>query len=102
MESCHDSENAEKILYKMRPTELVRVVKPAHKLYVICPVQRLTFITLWLQVDVMKDAYSQGLASDDDDDCVGDEIKPKDVGHNIYILAHQVVIKASLQLDLFV
>ena len=26
MESRHDSENAEKILYKMRPNELVRVV----------------------------------------------------------------------------
>uniref|UniRef100_A0A669F4V7 Inositol 1,4,5-trisphosphate receptor n=1 Tax=Oreochromis niloticus TaxID=8128 RepID=A0A669F4V7_ORENI len=63
MESCHDSENAEKILYKMRPTELV---------------------------DVMKDAYKQGLQSEDDDDGMGDEIKPKDVGHNIYILAHQL------------
>uniref|UniRef100_A0A3Q0QQ57 Inositol 1,4,5-trisphosphate receptor n=1 Tax=Amphilophus citrinellus TaxID=61819 RepID=A0A3Q0QQ57_AMPCI len=63
MESCHDSENAEKILYKMRPTELV---------------------------DVMKDAYSQGLVSEDDEDSVGDEIRPKDVGHNIYILAHQL------------
>uniref|UniRef100_A0A672JC27 Inositol 1,4,5-trisphosphate receptor n=1 Tax=Salarias fasciatus TaxID=181472 RepID=A0A672JC27_SALFA len=64
MESRHDSENAEKILYKMRPTELV---------------------------DVMKEAYTQGLESEDDEDNPGDPIKPKDVGHNIYILAHQVL-----------
>ncbi|KAM7396526.1 hypothetical protein PAMP_019560 [Pampus punctatissimus] len=63
MESRHDSENAEKILYKMRPTELV---------------------------DVMKEAYAQGLESEVDEDSVGDQIKPKDVGHNIYILAHQL------------
>ncbi|KAM4619267.1 inositol 1,4,5-trisphosphate-gated calcium channel ITPR2 [Polymixia lowei] len=63
MESRHDSENAEKILYKMRPNELV---------------------------DVMKEAYAQGLQSEADGDSVGDLIKPKDVGHNIYILAHQL------------
>ncbi|XP_030281751.1 inositol 1,4,5-trisphosphate receptor type 2 [Sparus aurata] len=63
MESRHDSENAEKILYKMRPTELV---------------------------DVMKEAYAQGLESEEDEDSVGDQIKPRDVGHNIYILAHQL------------
>uniref|UniRef100_A0AAQ4QRC1 Inositol 1,4,5-trisphosphate receptor n=1 Tax=Gasterosteus aculeatus aculeatus TaxID=481459 RepID=A0AAQ4QRC1_GASAC len=63
MESRHDSENAEKILYKMRPTELV---------------------------DVMKEAYAQGIECEDDEDSVGDRIKPRDVGHNIYILAHQL------------
>ncbi|XP_034541174.1 inositol 1,4,5-trisphosphate receptor type 2 isoform X3 [Notolabrus celidotus] len=63
MESRHDSENAEKILYKMRPTELV---------------------------DVMKEAYAQGLESEEDEDSAGDLIKPRDVGHNIYILAHQL------------
>uniref|UniRef100_A0A8D3CD10 Inositol 1,4,5-trisphosphate receptor n=1 Tax=Scophthalmus maximus TaxID=52904 RepID=A0A8D3CD10_SCOMX len=63
MESRHDSENSEKILYKMRPNELV---------------------------DVMKEAYTQGLESEEDGDSVGDQIKPRDVGHNIYILAHQL------------
>uniref|UniRef100_A0A8C6SHK6 Inositol 1,4,5-trisphosphate receptor n=1 Tax=Neogobius melanostomus TaxID=47308 RepID=A0A8C6SHK6_9GOBI len=63
MESRHDSENAEKILYKMRPTELV---------------------------DVMKEAYTQGLENEEEEDTVGDQIKPRDVGHNIYILAHQL------------
>ncbi|XP_041852186.1 inositol 1,4,5-trisphosphate receptor type 2 [Melanotaenia boesemani] len=63
MESRHDSENAEKILDKMRPTELV---------------------------DVMKEAYTQGLESEENEDSSGDLIKPRDVGHNIYILAHQL------------
>uniref|UniRef100_A0A7N6BBH0 Inositol 1,4,5-trisphosphate receptor n=1 Tax=Anabas testudineus TaxID=64144 RepID=A0A7N6BBH0_ANATE len=63
MESRQDSENAEKILCKMRPTELV---------------------------DVMKEAYAQGLDGEEDEDGVGDQIKPRDVGHNIYILAHQL------------
>lgn len=39
----------------------------------------------------MKEAYAQGLESEEDKDSVGDKIKPKDVGHNIYILAHQVL-----------
>uniref|UniRef100_A0A671X7H5 Inositol 1,4,5-trisphosphate receptor n=1 Tax=Sparus aurata TaxID=8175 RepID=A0A671X7H5_SPAAU len=42
-------------------------------------------------VDVMKEAYAQGLESEEDEDSVGDQIKPRDVGHNIYILAHQVI-----------
>ncbi|KAM9807824.1 inositol 1,4,5-trisphosphate-gated calcium channel ITPR2 [Neosynchiropus ocellatus] len=63
MESRHDSENAEKILYKMRPNELV---------------------------DVMKEAYNQGLESEEEGDGTGDQINAKDVGHNIYILAHQL------------
>ncbi|XP_066561476.1 inositol 1,4,5-trisphosphate receptor type 2 isoform X1 [Amia ocellicauda] len=63
MESRHDSENAEKILYKMRPNELV---------------------------GVMKDAYIQGLENENEEDSWGDQILPKDVGHNMYILAHQL------------
>lgn len=43
-----------------------------------------------LQVDVMKEAYAQGVEAELDHECVGDQIKCKDVGHNIYILAHQV------------
>ncbi|XP_056117184.1 inositol 1,4,5-trisphosphate receptor type 2 isoform X2 [Rhinichthys klamathensis goyatoka] len=62
MESRHDSENAEKILYKMRPNELV---------------------------DVMKEAYVQGEESEIYQE-TSDQIKPKDVGHNIFILAHQL------------
>lgn len=39
----------------------------------------------------MKEAYTKGLESEEDEDSVGDMIKPRDVGHNIYILAHQVI-----------
>lgn len=42
------------------------------------------------QVDVIKEAYLQGVESEVDGEVSGDEISPKDVGHNIYILAHQV------------
>ncbi|KFU94560.1 Inositol 1,4,5-trisphosphate receptor type 2, partial [Chaetura pelagica] len=63
MESRHDSENAERILFNMRPRELV---------------------------DVMKNAYNQGLECDHEEENGDDGISPKDVGHNIYILAHQV------------
>uniref|UniRef100_A0A4W6FGJ2 Inositol 1,4,5-trisphosphate receptor n=1 Tax=Lates calcarifer TaxID=8187 RepID=A0A4W6FGJ2_LATCA len=62
MESRHDSENAERILYNMRPKELVEVIKKAY-----------------LQGEEEHDAAS-----------------PRNVGHNIYILAHQVCC-SSLQ-----
>uniref|UniRef100_A0A8C3V7A3 Inositol 1,4,5-trisphosphate receptor n=1 Tax=Catharus ustulatus TaxID=91951 RepID=A0A8C3V7A3_CATUS len=62
MESRQDSENAERILFNMRPRELV---------------------------DVMKNAYNQGLECDHEEENGDDGISPKDVGHNIYILAHQ-------------
>uniref|UniRef100_A0A8B9Q1C3 Inositol 1,4,5-trisphosphate receptor n=1 Tax=Apteryx owenii TaxID=8824 RepID=A0A8B9Q1C3_APTOW len=65
MESRHDSENAERILFNMRPRELV---------------------------DVMKNAYNQGLECDHEEENGDDGISPKDVGHNIYILAHQVCL----------
>ena len=39
----------------------------------------------------MKNAYNQGLECDQSSDEGGDDgVSPKDVGHNIYILAHQV------------
>uniref|UniRef100_A0A8C5UJB0 Inositol 1,4,5-trisphosphate receptor n=1 Tax=Malurus cyaneus samueli TaxID=2593467 RepID=A0A8C5UJB0_9PASS len=65
MESRQDSENAERILFNMRPRELV---------------------------DVMKNAYNQGLECDHEEENADDGISPKDVGHNIYILAHQVCL----------
>lgn len=63
MESRHDSENAERILYNMRPGELV---------------------------DVIKGAYNQALESDHDEPGLEDQVSPRAVGHNIYILAHQL------------
>nr|XP_032819189.1 LOW QUALITY PROTEIN: inositol 1,4,5-trisphosphate receptor type 1-like [Petromyzon marinus] len=63
MESRHDSENAERILYNMRPKELVAVIKKAY--------------------------HQEGEESEDG---VVEEqsTSPKEVGHNIYILAHQL------------
>ncbi|KAE8613073.1 hypothetical protein XENTR_v10007556 [Xenopus tropicalis] len=63
MESRHDSENAERILYNMRPAELV---------------------------DVIKTAFNQGLEGDNEEHGPEDQVSPKAVGHNIYILAHQL------------
>ncbi|XP_039693876.1 inositol 1,4,5-trisphosphate-gated calcium channel ITPR1 isoform X5 [Pteropus medius] len=64
MESRHDSENAERILYNMRPKELVEVIKKA---------------------------YMQGEVEFEDGES-GEEgaASPRNVGHNIYILAHQL------------
>ncbi|XP_069383557.1 inositol 1,4,5-trisphosphate-gated calcium channel ITPR3 isoform X2 [Paralichthys olivaceus] len=59
MESRHDSENAERILFNLRPQELVEVIKKA---------------------------YHQ----DQDSECEGVEVSPREVGHNIYILAQQL------------
>ncbi|KAI1892732.1 hypothetical protein AGOR_G00136570 [Albula goreensis] len=67
MESRHDSENAERILYNMRPKELV---------------------------DVIKKAYLQGEVEfeDPEEEENGEDhaASPRNVGHNIYILAHQL------------
>ncbi|XP_030632117.1 inositol 1,4,5-trisphosphate receptor type 1 [Chanos chanos] len=68
MESRHDSENAERILYNMRPKELVEVIKKA---------------------------YMQGEieVEQPEEDKEGEEehaASPRNVGHNIYILAHQL------------
>lgn len=39
----------------------------------------------------MKEVYAQGLESEEDEDNIGSQITSRDVGHNIYILAHQVI-----------
>ncbi|MBN3295152.1 ITPR3 protein, partial [Amia calva] len=57
MESRHDNENAERILFNLRPQELIEVIKKA---------------------------YHQ------EKDCEGGEVSPREVGHNIYILALQL------------
>ncbi|XP_026713151.1 inositol 1,4,5-trisphosphate receptor type 1 isoform X9 [Athene cunicularia] len=64
MESRHDSENAERILYNMRPKELVEVIKKAY---------------LQGEVDFEDGENGEDLAA-----------SPRNVGHNIYILAHQL------------
>uniref|UniRef100_H2MBM2 Inositol 1,4,5-trisphosphate receptor n=1 Tax=Oryzias latipes TaxID=8090 RepID=H2MBM2_ORYLA len=63
MESRHDSENAERILYNMRPKELVRL---------------------------MSLASSHGEPQEGEDGEEEHSASPRNVGHNIYILAHQL------------
>uniref|UniRef100_A0A8B9LAA2 Inositol 1,4,5-trisphosphate receptor n=1 Tax=Astyanax mexicanus TaxID=7994 RepID=A0A8B9LAA2_ASTMX len=57
MESRHDSENAERILFNLRPRELVEVIKKAY---------------------LQECEYDEA------------EVSPREVGHNIYILALQL------------
>ncbi|KAK6175051.1 hypothetical protein SNE40_013589 [Patella caerulea] len=64
MESRHDSENAERILYNMSPKQLVDVAKQAF--------------------------HSEDAVEDDEEDDEEREASPKAVGHNIFILAHQL------------
>ncbi|XP_062255955.1 inositol 1,4,5-trisphosphate receptor type 1 [Platichthys flesus] len=71
MESRHDSENAERILYNMRPKELVEVIKKAY-----------------LQGEVeFEDAKEE---EENEEEEEHDAASPRNVGHNIYILAHQL------------
>ncbi|XP_039654673.1 inositol 1,4,5-trisphosphate receptor type 1 isoform X1 [Perca fluviatilis] len=71
MESRHDSENAERILYNMRPKELVEVIKKAY-----------------LQGEVeFEDTREE---EDNGEEEEHDAASPRNVGHNIYILAHQL------------
>lgn len=67
MESRGDSENAERILYNMNPRQLVEVACRAYH-----------------QEDAIEDDDEE---ADPDDDI---SVSPKEVGHNIYILCHQL------------
>lgn len=92
MESRHDSENAERILYNMRPKELVcmQCCKPLHVFE-----RMFLWWHAFLQVEVIKKAYMQGEIEVEEPQEGEDEeeehsASPRNVGHNIYILAHQV------------
>ncbi|KAK0153640.1 Inositol 1,4,5-trisphosphate receptor type 3 [Merluccius polli] len=67
MESRHDSENAERILFNLRPRELLEVIKKA---------------------------YHQ------ESEFEGGEVSPREVGHNIYILALQLARHNKVLLNL--
>ncbi|CDQ61666.1 unnamed protein product [Oncorhynchus mykiss] len=69
MESRHDSENAERILYNMRPKELVEVIKKAY---------------------MQGEVEPEEPAEEDEDGEEEHAASPRNVGHNIYILAHQL------------
>lgn len=108
MESRHDSENAERILYNMRPKELVRKLQNRLRsdFFVCCCCRSHLYSNsaihssgnVSFQVEVIKKAYLQGEVEfedtkeeeDNGDDEEHDAASPRNVGHNIYILAHQV------------
>eukprot|EP00058_Branchiostoma_floridae_P014304 XP_002599792.1 hypothetical protein BRAFLDRAFT_70263 [Branchiostoma floridae] len=69
MESRHDSENAERILYNVSPKQLVDVIKRAY-----------------MQEEMKEDEEDEESEEDEEED----KVSPKEVGHNIYILAHQL------------
>ncbi|XP_054164139.1 inositol 1,4,5-trisphosphate receptor-like isoform X3 [Oppia nitens] len=69
MESRADSENAERILFNMIPKQLVEVTCNAFH-----------------QIEDISDEIDSFSDIDDNDDVVN----PKEVGHNIYILCHQL------------
>lgn len=74
MESRGDSENAERILYNMNPKQLIDVA---------CRAYHQDFIDM-----NETDDLSHGDLVDDEDILNG--VSPKEVGHNIYILCHQL------------
>lgn len=72
MESRGDSENAERILYNMNPKQLIDVACRAfHQEEVL-----------------LDDQDTDDLNGAEDNDDIG--VSPKEVGHNIYILCHQL------------
>lgn len=90
MESRGDSENAERILYNMNPKQLVRSILFNTNCFIII----INFVLYFLQVDVACRAYHQEILDDDDNhedaNDLDDIVSPKEVGHNIYILCHQL------------
>ncbi|XP_061187353.1 inositol 1,4,5-trisphosphate receptor type 1-like isoform X2 [Saccostrea echinata] len=88
MESRHDSENAERILYNMNPKQLVESLGVVFKL----ATQDGSVVS---KVDIAKNAFHQEASIDDDDEEEGKEASPKDVGHNIYILATQLSLHSE-------
>lgn len=68
MESRGDSENAERILYNMNPKQLIDVACRAFH-----------------QEELLDDNDNEDFNQDDDTG-----VSPKEVGHNIYILCHQL------------
>ncbi|XP_046681904.1 inositol 1,4,5-trisphosphate receptor isoform X6 [Homalodisca vitripennis] len=68
MESRGDSENAERILYNMNPKQLVDVACRAFH----------------------QEPLDDGVDTDDSSTEGEDGVSPKEVGHNIYILCHQL------------
>ncbi|XP_076048925.1 inositol 1,4,5,-trisphosphate receptor isoform X4 [Oratosquilla oratoria] len=81
MESRADSENAERILQNMNPEQLMES---------LCSV----YVLFESKLEVVCKAYHQESLDDEEvyDDEIADDdgVSPKEVGHNIYILCHQL------------
>ncbi|XP_055630280.1 inositol 1,4,5-trisphosphate receptor isoform X3 [Toxorhynchites rutilus septentrionalis] len=101
MESRGDSENAERILANMNPKQLIDVACRAYH-------QDENILLLLNQSDGNGDdnySIKHDLGDDqNDDDDVG--VSPKEVGHNIYILCHQLAqhnkeLAGLLKIDTF-
>ena len=73
MESRGDSENAERILYNMNPKQLVEVACKAYH-----------------QEEMIDDNDGDDDAVDNEHDDEDVSVSPREVGHNIYILCHQL------------
>ncbi|XP_071158976.1 inositol 1,4,5-trisphosphate-gated calcium channel ITPR1-like isoform X6 [Mytilus edulis] len=89
MESRHDSENAERILYSMNSKQLVDALGVVFKQ----AVDDGLITNFHNKVDIAKNAFHQeDSVNDDEEDDEEREASPKAVGHNIYILATQLAL----------
>ncbi|CAG0888142.1 unnamed protein product, partial [Cyprideis torosa] len=80
MESRGDSENSERILSNMNPRQLLEVACKA-------------FHQESLEEDgtgAAGDRYPLGVAEELEEEAAEDGVSPKEVGHNVYILCHQL------------
>ena len=89
MESRRDSENAERILYNMSPLQLVEVAKQA---YYQVALDDGVVQAEGVSANDLEDVHSESISDNDHTNIENGKEKtlPRDVGHNIYILAHQV------------
>ncbi|RWS27298.1 inositol 1:4:5-trisphosphate receptor-like protein, partial [Leptotrombidium deliense] len=85
MESRADSENAERILVNMNPKLLIEVACNAYH-------QNISFgdDLNFSKVDSTIGSIGSELSGGIEEEMEEDEVSPKEVGHNIYILCHQL------------
>uniref|UniRef100_H2YYU9 Inositol 1,4,5-trisphosphate receptor n=1 Tax=Ciona savignyi TaxID=51511 RepID=H2YYU9_CIOSA len=89
MESRHDSENAERILRNINHTQLVSVYMGLHLWVLLWCIWSLTCMWLSQGQRMAEEEELEGVVGDSQLDMTGDG-SPRAVGHNIYILAHQL------------
>ncbi|XP_029648662.1 inositol 1,4,5-trisphosphate receptor type 1 isoform X5 [Octopus sinensis] len=88
MESRHDSENAERILYNMNPKQLVAAIVMVFRQDILDENSQKP------EVKVAKETFHSedviDCDADDEEEHRDGQVSPKAVGHNIFILAHQL------------